>query len=167
MTCGAVSASNVNNASDVHDAVDIHVYVANNQNDLGDEANQEKKVFVTNTSVPENEEYFADIDDEEKDDSGEPSGNMADEHSMNLDEFTLNMRKLIAVRKEVMNNIGIAQNRQKQQYNSKHQKDQHKHQVGTMVLLRNSKKLSRKCSKLEPNWTGPYKISEVLDKNTV
>ena len=34
------------------------------------------------------------------------------------------------------------------------------------MLLRNSKKLSKKGSKMEPNWIGPYVIHEVLYKGT-
>ena len=34
------------------------------------------------------------------------------------------------------------------------------------MLLRNSKKLTEKGSKMEPNWIGPYAVHEVLSKGT-
>ena len=46
-----------------------------------------------------------------------------------------------------------------------HCKDREKYKAGTLVLIKNSKKLSKKGSKMEPNWTGPY-IHEVLSKGT-
>ena len=50
-------------------------------------------------------------------------------------------------------------------YDSKHCKDKN-YEVGALVLLKNSKKFSRKGSKMEPNCTGPYHIHEVAGKNT-
>ena len=74
--------------------------------------------------------------------------------------------RMISVRKKALVNIGIAQERQKKYYDAKHSRDKAKYKIGTLVLLKNSKKLTRKGSKLEPNWTGPYKIKEVLSKGT-
>ena len=45
-------------------------------------------------------------------------------------------------------------------------KDREKYKVRTLVLINNSKKLSKKGSKMQPNWTGPYLIHEVLSKGT-
>lgn len=73
---------------------------------------------------------------------------------------------MIAIRKRALGNIQNAQGRQKKYYDAKHCKDKEMYKVGTLVLLKNSKKLSRKGSKLEPNWTGPYRINEVLKKGT-
>ena len=80
--------------------------------------------------------------------------------------FEEHMRVMIDVRKSVLENIGVAQHRQKHYYDAKHCKDKDKYEVGAAVLLKNSKKLSRKGSKLEPNWTGPYHIYEAAGKNT-
>ena len=76
------------------------------------------------------------------------------------------MKKMIDVRKKALNNIKLAQARQKKNYDAKHCKDKEKYTVGTLVLLRNSKKLSRKGSKMEQNWLGPYRILENVKKNT-
>eukprot|EP00731_Ephydatia_muelleri_P031300 Em0022g814a len=54
-----------------------------------------------------------------------------------------NIKTMVDVRKKALENIMKAQGRQK-----------------------NSKKLSKKGSKMEPNWTGPYLIHEVLSKGT-
>ena len=35
------------------------------------------------------------------------------------------------------------------------------------MLLKNARKLTHKGARLQPNWTGPYKISEVVGKGTV
>ena len=59
-----------------------------------------------------------------------------------------------------------AQGRQKVYYDQVHCKDREKYKVETLVLIKNSKKLSKKGSKMKPNWTGPYLIHEVLSKGT-
>ncbi len=74
--------------------------------------------------------------------------------------------KMIIVRKKALENIKVAQKKQKQYYDAKHCSGNKEFKVGSLVLVRNSKKLSRKGSKLEPNWTGPYKICEVCSKGT-
>ena len=53
-------------------------------------------------------------------------------------------------------------------YDVAHNIDKGLHKVGAVVLLRNtcSKKLTKKGSKMEPNWIGPYFYHEVLSKGT-
>ena len=57
-------------------------------------------------------------------------------------------------------------NVKKKAYDAKHCSENQLFKVGIQVFIRNSKKLSRKGSKMEPNWTGPYKICQILKKNT-
>eukprot|EP00731_Ephydatia_muelleri_P022608 Em0015g191a len=76
-----------------------------------------------------------------------------------------NIKTMVDVRKKALENMK-AQGRQKVYYDQVHCKDREKYKVGTLVLLKNSKKLSKKGSKMEPNWTGPYLIHEVLSKGT-
>ena len=71
---------------------------------------------------------------------------------------------MIKIRRRALENIQAAQEQQKEYYDAKHRKDKSKYQVGELVLVKNSKKLSRKGSKMEPNWHGPYRIHEVLGK---
>ena len=71
---------------------------------------------------------------------------------------------MVSIHKKALQNIKVAQGRQKKYYDLKHCTDRGKYKVGALVLLKNSKKLSRKGSKLEPNWTGPYCIHEVVGK---
>ena len=73
---------------------------------------------------------------------------------------------MITIRRRALENIQAAQERQKGYYDAKHGKDKSKYRVGELVLVKNSKKLSRKGSKMEPNWHGPYRIHEVLGKGT-
>ena len=75
-------------------------------------------------------------------------------------------KMMIKIRRKALENIGIAQCRQKKYFDAKHSKDKGKYRIGALVLLKNSKKLSRKGSKLEPNWTGPYCIHEAVGKST-
>lgn len=84
-------------------------------------------------------------------------------HDLELDDC---IDAMITVRKKALENIGVAQKKQKAYYDAKHCKDRNMYKEGTLVLLKNSRKLSRKGSKLEPNWTGPYRISEVAGKGT-
>ena len=76
------------------------------------------------------------------------------------------IRKLVKVRKTALDNIKAAQECQKRQYNAKHYKDKAKYKVGTLVLVKNSWKITCKGSKMDPNWLGPYCIHEVLNKGT-
>ena len=73
---------------------------------------------------------------------------------------------MIEVRRKALCNIEHAQEKQKYYYDKKHCKDKALYKVGSSVLVRNSKKVSRKGSKLEQNWLGPYVIHEVLSKGT-
>eukprot|EP00731_Ephydatia_muelleri_P022827 Em0015g410a len=75
-----------------------------------------------------------------------------------------NIKTMVDVRKKALEKIMKAQGRQKVYYDQVHCKDREKYKVGTLVLLKNSKKHSKKGSKMEPNWTGPYLIHEVLSK---
>eukprot|EP00731_Ephydatia_muelleri_P022317 Em0014g908a len=77
-----------------------------------------------------------------------------------------NMKTMVDVLKKALENIEKAQGRQKVYYDQIHCKDRELYEVGTLVLLKNSKKLTKKGSKMEPNWTGPYLIHEVLSKGT-
>ena len=66
--------------------------------------------------------------------------------------------RMTSVRKKALTNIINAQECQKKNYDTKNSRDKAKYKIGTLVLLKNSKKLTRKGSKLGPKWTGPYKI---------
>lgn len=92
--------------------------------------------------------------------------NISDDNGRMELEFEQCLAKMVDIRKKALDNIGIAQQQQKYYYDAKHCKDKEKYEVGTLVLLKNSKKLSRKGSKMEQNWTGPYRIHEVTGKNT-
>ena len=54
--------------------------------------------------------------------------------------------------------IELCKKAHKKYYDSNDCKDRDK--VSALVLLKNSKKLTRKRSKLEPNWTWPYQIHD-------
>ena len=73
---------------------------------------------------------------------------------------------MVSIRKKALQNIQTAQRKQKAYYDAKHSINKEKYCVGALVLIKNCRKLSRKGSKLEPNWTGPYHIREVLGKGT-
>ena len=73
---------------------------------------------------------------------------------------------MIDIRKKALENIEVAQTRQKRYYDAKHSKDKSCYKVGALVLVKNARKLTRKGSKLEPNWTGPYQIAEVVGRGT-
>ena len=99
-------------------------------------------------------------------DSDETSIADSDGSSVESVSFEKHLETMIGIRKSALLNIERAQERHKKYYDAKHYKDKVKYQVGRLVLLKNCKKLSRKGSKLEQNWTGPYKIHEVLGKGT-
>ena len=63
---------------------------------------------------------------------------------------------------KVASNIENAQAKQKLYYDRKHAKAEFK--LGSPVLLRNMRKLSRKGGKMDDEWTGPFTIAEVCDK---
>ena len=62
------------------------------------------------------------------------------------------IKKMVTIRKKALENIKVAQERQKRQYDAEHSRDKAKYKIGTLILVKNSLKLSRKGSKLEPNW---------------
>ena len=73
---------------------------------------------------------------------------------------------MILLRKNALENVRHAQEKQKLYYDKKHGKDKKKYTVGALVLVRNSGKRLRKGSKLELNWSAPYVIHEDLQKGT-
>ena len=73
-------------------------------------------------------------------------------------DLETHISRMIEIRKKALQNIEAAQERQKKYYDTKHCKDKAQYKVGSLVLLFNSKKHSKKGLKLEPNWTGPYVI---------
>ena len=64
---------------------------------------------------------------------------------------------------EVKSNVGDAQKKQKKYYDAKHQ--QGTNEVGSLVLDKNMRKLTRKGGKMDPNWTGPYEVVECVGSN--
>ena len=78
----------------------------------------------------------------------------------------IDMQAMINVRQQALQNIQKAQCRQKIYYDVAHNIDKGLHKAGAVVLLRNSKKLTKKGSKMEPNWIGPYFYHEVLSNRT-
>ena len=88
------------------------------------------------------------------------------ERKMEHYSFEDRVDKMIAIRKKALSNIEAAQERQKRNYDKKHGKDEKDYKVGSLVLMKNSKKLSRKGSKMEQNWLGPYRIHESAGKGT-
>lgn len=61
------------------------------------------------------------------------------------------------------NNINSAQDRYKKDYNRKRKLCQ-EFEIGSHVLLRNSKRDSKKGDKMVPKWSGPYEIIELKDE---
>ena len=59
-------------------------------------------------------------------------------------------------------NIKIAQKKQKQTYDRKHQLQEF--EINTLVMLENTIQKQRKGGKLEPLWLGPYSIHRCLGK---
>ena len=64
-------------------------------------------------------------------------------------EFEESLQTMVAFRQKGLENIHVAQGRQKTLYDAKHCHDKNKHKVGSLVLVKNScKKCSRKRSNL-------------------
>ena len=82
------------------------------------------------------------------------------------DSLYVRMQAMIDVRKKALENIDKAQTRQKIYYDAKHSKDKSRCKVGALVLIKNARMLTCKGYKLEPNWTGPYQIAEVVGRGT-
>ena len=102
--------------------------------------------------------------DEEDASAEEQNSSMSwNNHDESLQEH---IRKLAKIRKTALDNIKVAQECQKRQYDAKHCKDKAKYKVGTLMLVKNSRKLAHKGSKMDPNWLGPYRIHDVLNKET-
>ena len=83
-------------------------------------------------------------------------------------DFDTQVQKILDFQKEVhdeaRSNIEKAQERQKRQYDAKHNSKTHV-KVGDKVLVKNMKNESRKGGKLEPQFPGgPYTIAEDLGK---
>lgn len=66
----------------------------------------------------------------------------------------------------VKNNIETAQERQKKNYDRRHQSHS-SYPVGSSVLMKNTSKIRRFGCKLAPRWVGPYRVIETLDKGRV
>lgn len=132
---------------------------SDSRNDGSDEDGMERDI---NFEIEASSETVEDSQKEEPINVDDEDGIIGDSE----DELPNFAQTMIAIRKRALGNIQNAQGRQKKYYDAKHCKDKEMYKVGTLVLLKNSKKLSRKGSKLEPNWTGPYRINEVLKKGT-
>lgn len=83
------------------------------------------------------------------------------------EEVNAHVDKFIELRQrldeEVKSNVGDAQKRQKKHYDAKRQ--QGSYEVGSWVLLKNMRKLTKKGDKMDPNWTGPYEVAESVGSN--
>ena len=132
---------------------------SDSRNDGSDEDGMEREI---NFEIEASSETVEDSQKEDSINVDDEDGIIGDSE----DELPNFAQTMIAIRKRALGNIQNAQGRQKKYYDAKHCKDKEMYKVGTLVLLKNSKKLSRKGSKLEPNWTGPYRINEVLKKGT-
>ncbi len=64
---------------------------------------------------------------------------------------------MINIRRKAPENMKVAEERQKAQYEAKHNQDKAKYKVGRLVLVKNSRKLSRKGAKMDPNKLGRSK----------
>ena len=74
---------------------------------------------------------------------------------------------MLRIRRQALHNLHKAQKRQKTYYDKLHSADKLSYKVGTLVLVKNSKKVTKKGSRMEQNWSGPvYSIIEVLQKGT-
>ena len=108
-------------------------------------------------------------DDDERESNTETEENeleINDDDDIRDVSFDDRTSQIIQMRRETLKNIEIAQQRQKKHYDAKHSLDKPKYKVEASVWLKNSKKLTRKGPKMEPNWTGPYLINEVKTKGT-
>ena len=76
------------------------------------------------------------------------------------------IRKTVTIRTKALGNIQVAQALQKIQYDEKHSQDKAMYKVGSLVFVKNSRKLSWKGSNMALNWLGSFHIHEVLNKGT-
>lgn len=109
-----------------------------------------------------------DLGPQEEMEGGENEGATAMDTEDNEENLTFeaSVSHMIEIRRKSLENIQVAQERQKKYFHAKHCKDKSKYSVGSLVLLLNSRKLSKKGLKMEPDWTGPYAIHEVMSKGT-
>ena len=75
------------------------------------------------------------LDEEDASAEEQNSSTSWNNHDEGLQEH---IRKLVKIRKTALDNIKVAQERQKRQYDAKHCKDKAKYKVGTLVLVKNS-----------------------------
>ena len=89
-----------------------------------------------------------------------------DDEPQELD-FELKLQRMLELQKKLHEqayaNIQKAQARQKKQYEAKHNTNT-RITVGDKVLVKSMKNESRKGGKLEPQFTGPYKVAEDIGK---
>ena len=70
-----------------------------------------------------------------------------------------------AIKKKASMKIHAAQSRQKAAYDKRHtSKDP---PIGALVYIKNTRRIHRMGSKLEPRWTGPYRMVQLLGKARV
>ena len=70
-----------------------------------------------------------------------------------------------AIKKKVSMNIHAAQSRQKAAYDKRHtSKDP---PIGALVYIKNTRRIHQMGSKLEPRWTGPYRVVQLLGKGRI
>ncbi len=81
--------------------------------------------------------------------------------------FEKHISKMIDIRRKALENIKVAQERQNLQYDAKHSQDKANYKVGTLVLVKNSRKLSRRGGKMGHNWLAPYHTHEVLNMSAL
>ncbi|KAG7165828.1 pol Retrovirus-related Pol polyprotein from transposon-like 9, partial [Homarus americanus] len=66
----------------------------------------------------------------------------------------------------VSSNIASAQSRQKENYDRHHESNK-EIITGSIVYIKNCRRIHRMGSKLEPRWTGPYTVVESLSKGRI
>ncbi|CAB3999210.1 Gypsy retrotransposon integrase 1 [Paramuricea clavata] len=87
-----------------------------------------------------------------------------DQPEESLDEQVSERKALYEVTQEqVQKNVKIAQDKQKKQYQKRKAKGLKTFviKVGDIVYKRQMKNISRKGGKMEPGWTGPYRVTEI------
>lgn len=76
-------------------------------------------------------------------------------------------KQLIELRKKALENVNSAKGKMKRRADAKHNDFTSDFTAGSLVLVLNSKKLSRKGGKMEPLWHGPHRIHEDLGKGCI
>ena len=90
--------------------------------------------------------------------TGSASVKMTDE------EIEEKSTRLIELRKKALENVNQSKEKMKKRADARHNPFTSDFKVGSLVLVLNSKKLSRKGGKMEPLWYGPHRIHEDLGK---